>query len=222
MDIRYEALPVWPLQPSNRKASGFSATWGQTLALLDRELIALGTEVLIIQAGFDAGQIRLDGYPRASANTSHPGVILNFDSKHGPLRYVCDTFEGRRAWVSGNRRSSGQGGYRDMPGYQANIRAIALGLEALRKVDRYGITKSGEQYTGFKQLTSGSGLTTVAAARRLIQRWATVNGEDLSGMDMELVIKRAMANAHPDHDGGSDEGFHSVMDARKLLATLDA
>jgi hypothetical protein len=33
-----------------------------------------------------------------------------------------------------------------------NARAIALGLEALRKVDRYRITKRGEQYTGWSAL----------------------------------------------------------------------
>lgn len=222
MDIRYEALPVWPLEPSNRKASGFSATWTQTLDLLDRELVNLGAEVVIIQAGFASGQIRLDGYPRADATTSHPGVIISFDSKHGPLRYVCDTFSGSRPWVSGTRRESGRGATREIPGYQANIRAMALGLEALRKVDRYGISKTGEQYTGWKQLTTGSGLTTVAEAKRLIERWAGLGDEDLSGMDMALVIKKAMAKSHPDHDGGSDEAFHTVMDARKILAALDA
>jgi hypothetical protein len=39
--------------------------------------------------------------------------------------------------------------------WQDNLRAIALGLEALRKVDRYGITKNSEQYTGWKQLEAG-------------------------------------------------------------------
>ncbi len=221
MDIRYEALPVWPLEPSNRKASGFTSTWTQTLDLLDKELIALGAEVVIIQAGFGVEQIRLDGYPRADAKTAHPGVIISFDSEYGPLRYVCDTFVGSRPWVSGTRRGSDRGGTREIPGYQANIRAIALGLEALRKVDRYGISKSGEQYTGWKQLTAGSGLTTVAAANELIRRWAEMNGGDLSGMKPDLVMKKAMTNSHPDH-GGSDEAFHSVMDARKLLATLDS
>ncbi len=219
MEIHYRALPVWPLTPSNRKPSNFSVTWRQTLSLLDRELVTLGAEVVVIQAGFSEDQIRLDGYPRASANTSHPGVILSFDSKHGPLRYVCDTFDSTRAWISARQRGTESGGYRDMPGYQANIRAIALGLEALRKVDRYGITKNGEQYSGWKQLTAGSGLTTVASARKLIRVWAERNGEDVSGLDFDLVLKKAMQNAHPDH-GGSDDAFHAIMDARKLLETM--
>ena len=188
-----------------------------TRLLLDRELVVLGAEVVVIQAGFDVGQIRLDGYPRSSAKTSHPGVIINFDSKYGPLRYVCDTFSGSRAWIPAERRRGERGGYRDMLGYQANIRAIALGLEALRKVDRYGITKTGEQYTGWRQLTAGSGLTTVAKAKRLIKEWANLDGVE----DMELLVKKALTTSHPDH-GGTDEAFQSVMDARKLLATFDS
>jgi hypothetical protein len=39
----------------------------------------------------------------------------------------------------------------------ANLHAIALGLEALRAVDRHGITSTAEQYAGFAQLTAGSG-----------------------------------------------------------------
>lgn len=41
------------------------------------------------------------------------------------------------------------------PTWQDNLRAIALGLDALRRVQRYGIVKEDEQYTGWKQLTGG-------------------------------------------------------------------
>jgi hypothetical protein len=41
------------------------------------------------------------------------------------------------------------------PSWQDNLRAIALGLEALRKVERYGIANRGEQYAGWAQLTAG-------------------------------------------------------------------
>jgi hypothetical protein len=45
-----------------------------------------------------------------------------------------------------------------------NSRSIGLELEALRAIDRYGITKQGEQYVGFKALPSGS-LVGVSAER---------------------------------------------------------
>ena len=62
-----------------------------------------------------------------------PAVIIAFESKHGPLKYATDVFDH----------------------WHANLRAIALGLEALRKVERYGITQRGEQYTGFRTWNSG-------------------------------------------------------------------
>lgn len=41
--------------------------------------------------------------------------------------------------------------------WQHNVRSIALGLEALRAVDRYGISRRGEQYAGFRAaLTAGA------------------------------------------------------------------
>ena len=37
-----------------------------------------------------------------------------------------------------------------------NLRSIALGLKALRAVDRYGVSRRGEQYAGFRAaLTAG-------------------------------------------------------------------
>ena len=59
--------------------------------------------------------------------------MVAFESKHGPLKYATDVFDH----------------------WHANLRAIALGLEALRKVERYGITQRGEQYTGFRTWNSG-------------------------------------------------------------------
>jgi len=41
--------------------------------------------------------------------------------------------------------------------WRHNVRSIALGLEALRAVDRYGISRRGEQYAGFRAaLASGA------------------------------------------------------------------
>ena len=43
----------------------------------------------------------------------------------------------------------------EFPHWHDNLRGIALGLEALRKVERYGIAKRGQQYAGFAELGSG-------------------------------------------------------------------
>lgn len=82
--------------------------------------------------------IRLDGQIRASAPVpEHPGVILAFDA-----RKLMDNFAGSK------------GGLSFVQDHYDNLRSIALTLEALRTVDRYGGTEHGEQYQGFRTLPS--------------------------------------------------------------------
>src|SRR5690606_32992952 len=61
---------------------------------------------------------------------SHPGIEISFDSEHGRLVYATDV----------------------CAFWQHNVRSIALGLEALRAVDRFGISQKGQQYAGWLQL----------------------------------------------------------------------
>jgi hypothetical protein len=111
------------------------AGWQNTLDLLARELDYLDARHIVIQADFSESDLRVDGMPRSNARAPyHPGVRIAFKSKHGPLTYATDAYE---FW-------------------QHNVRAIGLGLEALRAVDRYGVTRRGEQYTGWKQLGAGT------------------------------------------------------------------
>jgi len=128
----------------------FSTPFSQTESLLRRELEHLGAKDVVLQLAVAEADLRLDGTFRASARIVHPGVKIAFDSKHGPLTYATDSCE---LW-------------------QHNVRSIALGLEALRAVDRYGVTRRGEQYTGWKALPAGSGtspshMTRTEAARVL-------------------------------------------------------
>lgn len=188
----FRSLGQWP-RPSTLVRRGrftFRAGWSDTLELLDRELRYLKAESVVIQADFAESDIRLDGMPRANARSpQHPGVILSFESKHGPLQYLTD----QHAF------------------WQHNVRAIALGLGALRAVDRYGITRTGQQYTGWRQLTAGSGLTTRQEAEALILRLS--NG---AADNMDAAYKAALKVAHPDH-GGDSATLASVLDAGRLL-----
>src|SRR5690606_26744073 len=115
----------WPGEPTvKRKASLFRASYADTLRLLDAELRHLRATQVVIQAACGEEDIRLDGQLRASAKLRSPAIILSFHSKHGPLSYPRDR-------------------YTD---WQDNLRAIALALQALRAVDRYGVTRQAEQY----------------------------------------------------------------------------
>lgn len=131
--------------------------------------------------------LRLDGLPRADRSARSPGIVLSFeaasvfDKPH--LRYEVGTYS---SW-------------------QDNVRALALALEALRAVDRYGVTRRGEQYAGWRQIEAGSvGDGDPARGRELIRA---------AGGDVKLALKRA----HPDL-GGQPEDFRDVVAARDQSA----
>jgi hypothetical protein len=179
-----------PLQPldafpvKERPWSPFRAGWGQTVELLARELRMLGARGVVLELDMAEGDFRLDGLPRAGAKARTPGVILSIREPHG-LRYRVDTY---RSW-------------------EENVRAIALALEALRAVDRYGVTKRGEQYAGWKALSSGSmDSASVERGRDLIRRHGGV--------------REALRATHPDtrEQGYTDAAFRSVQMAREMDA----
>lgn len=190
---------------------GRSIPWSDTLTLLDRELRALDAKKIVFQIDVREHEIRLDGQVRADARPADPAVIISFASKHGSLRYFCDQFKD----------------------WHDNVRAIALGLEALRKVERYGITHKGEQYAGWKALGQGSGVNENVilqfagprdAARFMVER----AGHDGRGVEESIelalvhktyrdeIFKRAAKKLHPDA-GGSRADWETLVEARRLV-----
>lgn len=167
MRLVYRPLPVWPHPVTkDRPYCRFKATYSRTLELLRREVEALQADrwsdpIITLGVGLDPRDIRQDGQPRANARAmSHPGVELSFDSRHGRLTYATDEFD---EW-------------------QDNLRAIALSLEALRAIDRYGVSKRGQQYTGYALLVAGD--DPVTRGRKLVERYGSV--------------KEALRHTHPD------------------------
>lgn len=196
--MKVDPIATWPgTLTRNRTPSPFSADLTATLDLLQRELRALGARDVRLQIAVPASQFRLDGYPRATAKPDHPGIILTLQSKHGPLSYPCDTFT---RW-------------------QDNLRAIALALEALRKVDRYGVTKRGEQYRGFLALEATSAPAGFATVDQAWEWLLKLNGGDVTVRDREsarAVLRAAQRRAHPDH-GGDAVTFQRVSLAEALF-----
>ena len=217
MSVRYSDIRFRPIGnewsgelTTHRRRSQFRTPWGRTIALLERELSHLEARNVVFQIAVDERDLRLDGKPRAQARASHPGVILAFDSKYGPLKYAVDTYD---SWDD-------------------NVRAIALAMEALRAVDRYGVTKRGEQYTGWKaipQTTSGDPGTLINtrddAARVILDFTSDLYGlEDIldngsagTGAHLRDAIRAAQRRTHPDV-GGDPDDFRRVMRAKELLA----
>ena len=202
--LKVGPIGEWPgaLTPDReRRVSQFSATLSSTLRILDREIFGLvdtkaqqeSAELLI---AIPASQFRQDGRPYARAVSEHPGVILSLDSRHGHLSYPCDTFT---TW-------------------QDNLRAVALALEALRKVDRYGVTKRGEQYRGFLAIeataTAADPFTDARGGLdwiiRLFPASLPYNATPAQ------AVRVAMRATHPDR-GGDASLFRLVMKAEELL-----
>lgn len=200
--INFRLRPIqWtgPRTPSHARRSRyqFKASWATTLDLLDRELGYLNARNPVIEADFREQDLRVDGLPRSSARQpTFPGVRIAFDSKHGPLVYQTDQYEH----------------------WQHNVRAISLGLEALRKVDRYGITRHAEQYTGWRAI--GSGPTTMPAGPMTREQAAEfIQGESRNiepGATLRDHYRSAARLLHPDA-GGSTELFQELQQARKVL-----
>lgn len=165
----------------------FKASLSSTVKLLYRELRMLEATNIGIELDIADSDIRLDGLPRANARPQHSeAVAVSFDSPHGPLRYVTNEY-GR---------------------WEANLRSIALTLQALRAVDRYGVSKRGEQYRGFRAIPASTDpadqIVTAEQARAAI--------EELGGGS----IRDALRATHPDH-GGDAGDFRRVTKARELL-----
>jgi hypothetical protein len=169
--------PITTPLPGGSVQSPFRASWSDTVGLLAREVRHLRPRQTIIEADLRESDLRLDGLPRADRNARTPGVILTLIGTRvangGDLRYPCARF-----WR-----------------WQDNVRAIALALEALRKVDRYGVTKRGEQYAGWKALAAGDG-PSVERGRAIV----TEHGS----------VAAALRATHPDHGGDAGEFQHVI------------
>lgn len=168
------------------RVSPFSAPWQSTLRLLRDELRHLEAERVVMEIDVRARDIRQDGMVREGRKAKSSVMVVSFAPTAiedcPDLRYEVGTF---LRWTD-------------------NVRALALSLEKLRAVDRYGVTKRGEQYRGWKQLGAGTGAGEGNPARgRVLIAAAGGNW------------KRAAALAHPDvNDEARADDFKDVIAAR--------
>jgi hypothetical protein len=211
MNYIYKPIVRWPREfTSPRTRSPFKASWDSTMRLLSHEVGSLAGENLVFQIAVPPEEFKKDGTLFKNATLKHPGVIVTFTSRHGPIQMPCDTFEG----------------YRD------NVRAVALSLEALRRVDRYGVTRSGQQYTGWKQLPGAiivpAPMTPEEAARILASEADPLGSVDARSSSAaaalhdpktaDFLYRCAAKRLHPDVPGG---GVPSAWDrVQKAVAVL--
>jgi hypothetical protein len=188
IDARFVPVSEWPGAPTpsyQQKRAPFRAAYAKTLDLLETELGHLRAKDILIQAYLRREDIRNDGWPRSSARPVKPGVIVTFQRSGATMSFPCDRFDG----------------------WEDNLRAVALSLQALRMVDRYGVTRNSEQYRGFAALppkSDGRGAAVSFLAR--VTGWpeSQVKG------DPQGAYRLAARALHPD-TGGSNEQFHTLQ-----------
>ncbi len=221
IDLRFVPLTQWPGEPTKtRRNAAFRSTYIKTLDLLESELKKIHAREIVIQAFYTVDQIRNDGWPKANQRPSHPGVILGFKKPEGerfqrdgkwyvnltPLSFPCDTY----------------------PHLEHNIHAIALSLEALRAVDRYGVTKRSEQYAGWKQLPAPAagnfGFDTIEDAAAFL---VTQSGLPHPPTGPQAIIgnvtlrnslyRAAAGRLHPDLKTGNHDLFVKLNQAKAMI-----
>lgn len=195
----------------------FKATYRSTLSMLRTETGLLGAQEIIVAVAADASQIRQDGQMRADARVDADEIeVFLPESNVGPLRYSCSRF--MRRWAG------------ELPGWQANLRAVALGMEALRKIERYGLGSGTEQYAGFGALPPGDPIALGAAMTVEEAAWfiAQHSVEEGSGPEtwwaevqadpsFALALFKDAAKVHHPDQGGDPAVFRRLIQARDLL-----
>lgn len=185
--MRWETRPLPPIWPhgtrtpaAERRPSPFSVSRTRTFEELERELRALGVDpfddVVVLEAGYERHEIRLDGRPRANASPRDPAVVISFEAGGKPLRFASDSYED----------------------HDANLRAIAYTLEYLRALERYGVARDGRQYAGWEALSEQA--ETVEQAIATIRRLA---GDGAGALGLQRAFRAAAAKWHPDVVGGT-------------------
>jgi hypothetical protein len=211
---------VRPLDPwigkftGPRETSRFRSTWTATLSDLDRELrhlsvrdpMVYGRGAWVLQIDVREDQIRRDGGVHARANPASPAIRVCFTAPRlGDMTYAMDRFT---SW-------------------QDNVRAVALTLQALRAVERYGVAKSGEQYRGWTAMSNRPAAMTREQAAEFIAHWAGAEAGELRAwadkifrnVDGEAARAYRMAAkvAHPDVTRDDGDTMARLNVARDLL-----
>ena len=149
---------------------------------------------ILIQAYLNYEDIRNDGWPRSSARPSSPGVIVSFSTPNGDLSFPCDTYTN----------------------WEHNVRAIALALEALRRVERYGVTRRHEQYKGWAKLPPAPSRMKKEDALTFL----SLHGDDapVYAENFKQIYRRAAAKLHPDNQStGNEHLFKLLSQAKEVL-----
>ncbi|GAA4075604.1 hypothetical protein ACFFOS_27510 [Nocardioides kongjuensis] len=196
---------TWLRPEGRRTPTRFSSSWPETEELLLAEVGRLRGRDIVVEVDLREGDLRVDGRPKAKAQAATPAVVVAFETvAHGPMLYRCDTFTTSY--------------YDQGPAWQHNVRAIAKTLEALRAVDRYGATETGQQYQGFRAIGGGTPMPAAPPAMpRHEAENVLIHWSGGPGPIDERAYRRARGAAHPDRHGGDRTAWDQVERAAQAL-----
>jgi len=189
-----EAYPLqwpsgWPRAPYRQRAqfgttgrskygSKEPLTINEARKRLSDELDHLGARYVTLSSNLE---LRLDGAPRSGqAEPRDPGVAVYFRLEGKDAVLACDKWD----------RSAD------------NIAAIAKHVEALRRIDRWGVGTAAQAFAGYQQLPSP-------------EQWWQVLGvsERATAEEVNAAYRSRARQAHPD-TGGSTAAMARLNAAR--------
>lgn len=216
LKLKYRPITKWPGEENPEpKGSPFRANYQDTLYLLEYELNKLDylESSLIVEMWVRPQDVFVDGSSlKTGARMDKPGIIMSLTR------------------ITNRRPSKTQPGYHDydpqqlsypcdaFTSWKDNLRAIALSLEALRKVERYGVFKYDEIVSRLALPSAEGSVSTVDSAMAFISKHSSVPVEALMTPDViDFAYKKAARKLHPDA-GGSQEDFMKLQEAKAVLS----
>lgn len=154
---------------------------------LERQLEALGADRAILSTN---QQLRMDGRPKSNMLDPHDcGAAVYFNLNGKDMVLACDKWD-RLA---------------------DNIAALAAHIDALRRIDRYGVGSLDQAFAGYVGLPAKG------------QTWRTTLGfgpDEIVTVEMvERAFRERSKSAHPDIHGGSHDAMASLTSARAEART---
>lgn len=155
-----------------------------------------------IEADVEERHIRQDGQLYASARAKSPMVIVSARHRRlGDVRWANDRYQS----------------------FEENVRAIALTIQNLRAIERYGCVRDNEQFTGFKALPERASETlSRETAIAVLNRHASAPMADTTPSSMARAYRSARGRTHPDVNAGDATAFHAVEAAARVLGVTNA
>lgn len=182
-----EAYPLqWPVgykRSASQKSSPFKQTPDKAQRFLRDELYRMGARGLIVSSNVP---VKKDGSLYSDLMSSvipDAGVAIYFEYKGKKTVMCCDKYQ--RVWE--------------------NIYALGKGIEALRGMDRWGVSEFMDRaFTGFKALPESTDTSS----------WYDILGIDkMANADKIKEAYRKMAQVHHPDTGGSVDMFNKVNKA---------